>query len=140
MWSIQAASPVYRCDKPNLLLGKKRCITFGGLRAGKLVTDAVLEAVAPFAIDAAIEARAMVSRTMEDKRSVLEMELQQARCDASLAERRNAACDPDNRLIAAELENRWEEALGRVRSFEKRLNTEIAAVPDVSITRLEGLA
>ncbi len=49
--------PVYRCDTPNLLLGQKRCITFGGLRADKLITDAVLEVVAPFAIDAAIEAR-----------------------------------------------------------------------------------
>lgn len=132
--------PVYRCDTPNLLLGRKRCITFGGFRADKLITDAVLEAVAPFAIDAAIEARDMVNRTMEDKRSVLEMELQQARYDASLAERRYAACDPDNRLIAAELEKRWEEALGRVRSFERRLDTEVAAVPDVDVARLEGLA
>jgi excisionase family DNA binding protein len=132
--------PVYRCDTPNLLLGQKRCITFGGFQADKLITDAVLEVVAPFAIDAAIAARAMVSRAMEGKRSVLEMELQQARYDASLAERRYAACDPDNRLIASELEKRWEETLVRVRSFEQRLETEIAAVPDVDVTRLEGLA
>jgi hypothetical protein len=31
--------------------------------------------------------------------------------DASLAERRYAACDPDNRLIAAQLEKAWETAL-----------------------------
>lgn len=95
--------PVYRCDNPNLLLGQNRCITFGGFRPDKLIADAVLEAVAPFAIDAAIEARAMLNQAAEDKRLVLEMELQQARYDASLAERRYAACDPDNRLIASEL-------------------------------------
>jgi hypothetical protein len=33
-----------------------------------------------------------------------ELDLQQARYEASLAERRYAACDPDNRLIAAQLE------------------------------------
>lgn len=43
-----------------------------------------------------------------------EMQLAQARYDASLAERRYAACDPDNRLIAAQLEKTWEAALQRV--------------------------
>jgi excisionase family DNA binding protein len=132
--------PVYRCDNPNLLLGQKRCITFGGFRPDKLIADAALEAVAPFAIDAAIEARSMLNQAAEDKRLVLEMELQQARYDASLAERRYAACDPDNRLIASELEKRWEEALGRVRSFEQRLDTDIAVAPEVDVSRLEGLA
>ena len=45
--------PVYRCDNPNLLLGQKRCITFGGARVEQLVSDAILEAVSPLAIDAA---------------------------------------------------------------------------------------
>ena len=94
----------------------------------------------PEAIDAAIEARAMLNQAIEDKRLVLEMELQQARYDASLAERRYAACDPDNRLIASELEKRWDEALGRVRSFEQRLDADTAAAPEVDVTRLEGLA
>ncbi|MCR9111550.1 MAG: zinc ribbon domain-containing protein, partial [Rhodobacteraceae bacterium] len=132
--------PVYRCDNPDLLLGQKRCITFGGFRPDKLIADAVLEAVAPFAIDTAIEAHAMLNQAAEDKRLVLEMELQQARYDASLTERRYAACDPDNRLIASELEKRWEEALGRVRGFEQRLEADIAATPEINVTRLEGLA
>lgn len=40
--------------------------------------------------------------------------LQQARYDATLAERRYATCDPDNRLLAAQLEKNWEAALQRV--------------------------
>ena len=43
-------------------------------------------------------------------------------------------------LIASELEKRWEEALGRVRGFEQRLDTDIATIPDVDVTRLDGLA
>lgn len=132
--------PVYRCDYPNLLLGQKRCITFGGFRAERLIADAVLDVLAPHAIEAAKEARAMVKQAMDDRKSVIEMELQQARYNASLAERRYAACDPDNRLIASELERRWEEALERVHAFERRLTAETAAVPDVDLTRLDGLA
>ena len=37
----------------------------------------------------------------------------------SLTERRYAACDPENRLIAAQLEKSWEAALLRVQSCEK---------------------
>src|SRR5436305_1451031 len=40
--------------------------------------------------------------------------------EASLAERRYAACDPDNRLIAAQLEKNWEVALRRVQNLETR--------------------
>lgn len=45
---------------------------------------------------------------------MMELELQQARYDATLAERRYAACDPDNHLIAAQLERNWEAALRRI--------------------------
>jgi hypothetical protein len=51
---------------------------------------------------------------------ILDLELRQARYEASLAERRYAACDPDNRLIAAQLEKNWEAALRRVRDLEER--------------------
>ena len=39
-----------------------------------------------------------------------------------LAERRYAACDPDNRLIATQLEKAWETALQRVEQCRKRLD------------------
>jgi hypothetical protein len=52
------------------------------------------------------------------KQRIVELELQQARYEASLAERRYAACDPDNRLIAVQLENSWEAALCRVETCQ----------------------
>lgn len=56
-----------------------------------------------------------------EQRRIVELELQQARYEASLAERRYAACDPDNRLIAAQLEKSWEATLQRVQECEARL-------------------
>lgn len=132
--------PVYRCDTPNLLLGQKRCVAFGGARADKLVSDAVLEAVAPLAIEASIAAQASMSKATEEKRAVLELELQQALYEASLAERRYASCDPENRLIASELEKRWEEALSRVRSFELRLEEDVDGGDTVDPAQLDDLA
>lgn len=106
--------PSYRCDRPNLQLGQRRCLGFGGGRIDDTIAAELLRAVAPMAIEAAQEAERMRKDEEMDRRRIAEMELQQARYDASLAERRYAACDPDNRLIAAQLEKAWEAALQRV--------------------------
>jgi hypothetical protein len=95
--------PVYRCDTPNLQLGQKRCFGFGGKQIDAAVAGEMLRAVAPMAIEAAREAERML-REQDHRRRIAELELRQAQYDASLAERRYAACDPDNRLIAAQLE------------------------------------
>src|SRR5277367_1839060 len=113
--------PVYRCDRPNLMLGLPRCFTFGGLRVDAALARELLRAVEPMAIEAAAEAERRYMETRGEQQRVLELELQQARYDAALAERRYAACDPDNRLIAAQLEKSWEATLKRVQDCESRL-------------------
>jgi hypothetical protein len=51
----------------------------------------------------------------------ISLELEQARYEAGLASRRYGAVDPENRLVAGELEARWDAALARVRGLESRL-------------------
>jgi hypothetical protein len=83
---------------------------FGGLRVDALFARELMHAVAPMAIEAAQLAEQRKMERQAEHLRLLELELQQARYDASLAERRYAACDPDNRLIAATLEKNWETA------------------------------
>lgn len=118
--------PVYRCDRPNLMMGQPRCMTFGGPRVDAAIAREILRVVQPLAIEAAFEAERMHRKQQEDQHRVLDLELQQARYEARLAERRYAACDPDNRLIAAQLEKNWEQALRRVAELETR---QLAAQP-----------
>ena len=75
-----------------------------------------------------------------DQRRIVDLELQQARYDATLAERRYAACDPDNRLIAAQLEKSWESALQRVQSCERRVDAVAQTLAAVAMPNLGGLA
>jgi len=112
--------PVYRCDKPNLMLGLPRCMIFGGPRVDAAIARELLRAVEPMAIEAALEAERMHRDRQDEQRRILDLELQQARYEANLAERRYAACDPDNRLIAAQLEKNWETALRRVQDLQSR--------------------
>jgi len=114
--------PVYRCDGPNLQLGQRRCFSFGGKRVDETIAAEMLRAVAPMAVEAAQEAERMLRDADKDRRRIAELELQQAKYDASLAERRYAACDPDNRLIAAQLEKAWETALQRVEHCRQQLD------------------
>src|SRR3954447_4804559 len=123
--------PAYRCDRPNLMLGLLRCFTFGGLRVDAAVTQELLRAVEPMAIEAAVEAERRYMETRGEQQRIIALELQQAQYEASLAERRYAACDPDNRLIAAQLEKSWETALRRVEACQARLEAVRSPHPRV---------
>jgi len=132
--------PVYRCDRPNLQLGHRRCLSFGGKRIDETIAAEMLRAVAPMAIEAAQEAERMRRDEGKDRRHIAELELQQAQYDASLAERRYAACDPDNRLIAAQLEKAWEAALQRVEACRQRLDGMREQDAGAACPDLTGLA
>lgn len=132
--------PVYRCDKPNLMMGLPRCMTFGGPRVDAAVARELLRAVEPLAIEAAFEAERMNRERQDSQRHILDLELQQARYEANLAERRYAACDPDNRLIAAQLEKNWEIALRRVHDLESRQPSESASAIEVDPRAFANLA
>jgi len=132
--------PVYRCERPNQMLGLPRCFTFGGLRVDAAVARELLRAVEPMAIEAAVEAERRYMEARGEQQHIVELELQQARYEASLAERRYAACDPDNRLIAAQLEKSWEAALRRVETCQARLEAVRTSEPAVVTPDFTSLA
>jgi len=131
---------VYRCDRPNLQLAQPRCFTFGGRRPDEAITRELLRAVEPMAIEAALQAERRHMEVQLDQRRIVDLELQQARYEANLAERRYAACDPDNRLIAAQLEKSWEAAMQRALACEQRLNAVEQAQSSAARPDLAGLA
>jgi DNA invertase Pin-like site-specific DNA recombinase len=132
--------PIYRCEQPNLQLGQRRCLTVAGKRIDEIIAVEMLHAVTPMAIEAAEEAERMLRDEDRDRQRIAELELQQAQYDASLAERRYAACDPDNRLIAAQLEKAWETALERVERCRERLDRMGTPGPDDVRPDFTGLA
>lgn len=101
-------------------------MTFGGSRVDAAIAAELLRVVGSMAIEAAQEAERMHEEGEAERRRMAELDLQQARYDASLAERRYAACDPDNRLIAAQLERAWEMTLRRVEACTERHEALVA--------------
>jgi hypothetical protein len=94
-------------------------------------------------VEAALRALQQVARADADVRKSLEKELEQARYEASLAARRHAAVDPDKRLVARELEARWNVALAGVAEIESRIaqiDAATTARPPVDRATLLALA
>ena len=108
---IRAAVLRYHCKGAHVNHGEHWCISFGGLRTDEVVAAEVVRAISGNAIEAALAAAEQMRRQREEQRKTLELELEQARYEVHLASRRYEAVDPDNRLVAAELEFRWNAAL-----------------------------
>ena len=67
---------------------------------------------------------------MPETRRQAELALTQARYETDLARRQYDAVDPSNRLVAAELERRWNDRLAEVHHQEERLAATTATGPD----------
>ena len=114
----------YNCYGALANQGTERCITISGLSIEAAVTKDVLRLLRPLGSEAALAAIEVQSseKTAADRQ--LELSLQQARYDVAHARRQYDAVDPANRLVAGELERRWNEALQAV----ARIEGEIAAM------------
>jgi hypothetical protein len=80
--------------------------------------------IEPGAVDAALLAAREVSEHHDQTLKALQLELEAARYEANRAWRQYDATDPDNRLVAAELERRWNSAMQKVQALECRVEQE----------------
>jgi DNA invertase Pin-like site-specific DNA recombinase len=124
--------PRYSCWRGLLDNGEPRCIAFGGLRVDDAIEEALLRVVEPGAIAAAAEAEAQAASRRDQVREALARDLEAARYGADRAFRQYDAADPENRLVAAELEARWNRALARAGEIEARIAAHDAAAPKPS--------
>src|SRR5439155_221501 len=125
-----SASPNFRCLRRHHQTGTAACVSCSGKAVEDAVNHQLLQAIEPRAIAAAIEAAQRADERRCEQRQALQLELEQARYDAQLAARRYERVDPDMRLVAAELEARWNTALERVRELDGRLATfDVRTVP-----------
>lgn len=112
----------YHCRTDSALNGSERCIAFGGKKPDAAIAKAVLEAVQPSAIDAAVAAASRSTEQRLEQRRLLELDHEHARHEAKLAQTRYESVDPDNRLVAATLESRWNTALEQVEQLRACLD------------------
>jgi Recombinase zinc beta ribbon domain len=116
----------YVCNHLRSNEGLPACQYVRASRVDAAVAEAFLAALAPAELDALSKARRAQQQVDSALRTSTERQLERKRYAAALAERQFNKVDPDNRLVAAELERRWEVALNEVRAAEEALAQQSA--------------
>jgi DNA invertase Pin-like site-specific DNA recombinase len=111
----------YVCRGASDDMAASSCISFGGVRVDRAVAQEVLDRLQPLGIEAALAAMNTHGEERLEKRRQLANALEHARFEAARAHRQYDQVDPDNRLVAGELERRWNERLASVHALEEQL-------------------
>jgi DNA invertase Pin-like site-specific DNA recombinase len=112
-------SPSYICGRGYQDGDEKICQSMTSRPVDAAVVEAFLAAVSPTSLRVATKVLNQVEHELAAQRRQRELQLEQARYEARLAQRQYDAVDPDNRLVASELERRWNDRLERVAQLEQ---------------------
>ncbi len=121
----------YACRGAMINHGTDKCLSFGGLAIERAVEEAVFAVIAPGAIDAALQAAAARDANDQQQATQAQLKGQQLRYEVERARRQYDLVDPAHRLVAAELERRWNAALDAVAAHEQAM--AVTAAPSGAV-------
>lgn len=122
-----ATTSRYTCDVANGRQGAPKCVSFSALDVDVHVAQQLVAVVQPGALEAARSAGIHDTVIHDQALEALALQAEQAHYQARRAERQYNAVDPDHRIVARELERRWNAALELAHVFEQRLTEARAA-------------
>ena len=105
------------------------CQSLSATPLDELVAGQILAAMEPAALEASLAAVAGVERERDALAKQWQLRRERARYEAERAARQYHACEPENRLVARELERRWEEALTQQRQLDEEYDRWRRAAP-----------
>ena len=121
-WGGRGTNARYLC-KGEFDSGGVYCLGFGGDRVDRRITEEVLQAISPLAIEASLQAIDRLTNDEDDRRHVLQRRLEQLQYDARRAFEQYNEVDPRNRLVADELERRWNKKLEEIEQIQTNLTS-----------------
>jgi hypothetical protein len=134
----------YSCLRSRIDYGEPPCQSLSGQRLDALVSTQVLDALQPAALELHLAAAADVAQERRRLHQHWQQRLERARYEAERAARQYQAVEPENRLVARELERRWEEALaeqGRLaEEYERFCRGQPAALSEAEREQIRSLA
>ena len=112
----------YSCQREAIDYGGARCQSLAGAPLETFVVERLMQVVEPASLEVSLAASADIQRERDRLHAHWQQRLARARHEAEVARKSYAAVDPEHRLVAKELERRWEEAL----RAEEQLGIEYA--------------
>lgn len=101
----------YSCQRDAIDYGGDRCQSLSGESLEAFVIARLLQVVEPASLEVSLAAVEDIQQERERLQSHWQQRLSRSHHEVEVARKSYAAVDPENRLVAKELERRWEEAL-----------------------------
>lgn len=124
------ASPGYHCPGDSLVNGRSvYCLRIGGVLIDQAVSETFLKAVGPAGVEAAFDAERLLDSERDAALAQLRLQVERTQYEAQRAERRYRSVEPENRLVARNLEAEWETKLAELTAAKDELATRQQAHP-----------
>lgn len=117
-------TPIYMCQRKSIETGVGVCQSIVGANIDHKLSDIVKERLTPEAIRVSVEVQKEVNRRKGEQSRYFQLQVEKAKYEADLARRRFMGVDPDNRLVALELESAWNLRLSQLQEAEKKYEEE----------------
>jgi DNA invertase Pin-like site-specific DNA recombinase len=125
-------TPGYHCAGKTIVEGRGcYCLNVGGVQIDDAVAKTFLAALEPAKLAATLAAAERLEQDSEAALKQWRLGVERARFEASRAERRYMAVDPDNRLVARGLERDWEQKLSALAAAKEELERRLEQRPRV---------
>ena len=117
-WGKSGTAARYLCSG-DFQNGGNYCIAFGGATVDRRFSEMLLDAISPYGLQASLRAMNELNTEVDGKRALLQRQLQQCEYESQRAFEQYNEVDARNRLVAAELERRWNHKLEDVARVKK---------------------
>jgi DNA invertase Pin-like site-specific DNA recombinase len=121
-WGGRGTNARYLC-KGDYDDGGQYCLGFGGASVDRRLGEEVLKVISPLGVAASLKALEELGAGDAAQRATLSSKLEQLEYEARKAFEQYDAVDARNRLVAGELERRWNEKLADVEATKQRLSS-----------------
>ncbi len=130
-WGKSGTAARYLCigDFPS---GGRYCLGFGAVLVDRRFAQEVLKAISPLGVRASLAAIESLTDRKDEAREALERQLEECEYEVRRAFEQYDEVDPRNRLVAAELERRWNGKLEEVEALKARLEESKSAIRPLS--------
>lgn len=130
-YSGQRNHPTYFCARLRQEYGGEFCQSISGRALDPFVSTWALKALAPAALELSLEAAKNLQQERDGLCRLWEQRLERARYEAERTARQYRLVDPENRLVARQIEREWEEKLAQQKKLEEEQRRFEASRPRV---------
>ena len=125
-WRQSVLIPDYMCQYVSIENGGKACQVIPGADVDTAISKVLMEAITPAAIEASLAVQQELHSRLEEADRLRRKQVERARYEALLAQRRYLRVDPDNRLVADALEADWNKKLRELMEAEREYERQHA--------------